>query len=310
MTHRSLSVSRVCAALSTGLASLSFAALAGCAADVRVLHDHSNLSNGKDAGTKHEDDASPGSGGAAPSGSGGATASTGSGGAKPSMGSGGAPAAAGSGSGGPPTDLYVMLDQSSSLSDPVPGSSSTWWTVATNAIRMFLNDPAAAGTGVGLQYFPLGGIAPASCMADYATPEVEIAALPGNIGALTASLAMHEPIAFTPTAPALQGAIAHMKAWAPAHPGRVPAVVFVTDGFPTECDPQDIDDVAGIAASGVASAPVVRTFVIGLNLGLGGANYDVLANAGGTGHVMSINSDVTANLIAALRGIIGERDGG
>jgi hypothetical protein len=108
----------------------------------------------------------------------------------------------------------------------------------------------------------------------------------------------------------LRGAIAHMKAWAPAHPGRRPGVVLVTDGFPTECDPQDITDIASIAAEGADNEPVVRTYVIGLNLGLGAAKLDELARAGRTGHAVAIDHDVSPSLSGSLTAIIQNPDGG
>jgi len=259
--------------------------LAGCAQDVDVLHGDKSASNGK--------------GGQAPE-AGGTNTNIGS--KEPSV----------TGGYGDPSemDLYVMLDQSSSLNDRVPGSTSIWWDVAVEGILGFLSAPSSSGVGIGLQYFPLGGIAPASCLADYTTPEVEIAPLPGNASPLAASLQAHKPADFTPTAPALRGAIIHMKAWAAAHPSRRPGVVFITDGFPTECDPQAISAVASIAAEGANNEPVVRTYVIGLNLGLGGRNLDELAQAGRTGHAVLIDQDVSPSVEGALTRIIENPDGG
>jgi hypothetical protein len=90
-----------------------------------------------------------------------------------------------------------------------------------------------------------------------------------------------------------------MKSWSATHAGRIPAVVLVTDGFPTECDPQTIDGVAGIAKAGFDAG--VRTFVVGLNLGAGGQNLDQIAAAGGTGHATLIDSgDVPGQIVSAL----------
>ena len=62
-----------------------------------------------------------------------------------------------------PLDLYLMLDTSGSMDDLVAAQKSKWDSVVS-ALTAFLNDPASAGIGVGLQYFPLtaAGI-PASC---------------------------------------------------------------------------------------------------------------------------------------------------
>ena len=79
-----------------------------------------------------------------------------------------------------PVDAYLMFDQSSSMGDMLPGSnpSTSWWQAAQIGVTNFVNDPRAAGSlsghpamSVGIQFFPLGGIAPQSCMADYTTPE-------------------------------------------------------------------------------------------------------------------------------------------
>jgi hypothetical protein len=187
-------------------------------------------------------------------------------------------------------DAYLMVDQSSSMNDPVASGGSTWWAALETGLSNFVNSPSAAGMAMGIQYFPLGGMEPTSCSADYATPEIEIAALPGNAGALISSIQSHAPTGFTPTGPALTGAISHMKVWAGGHPGRVPVVVLVTDGFPTECSPTQITDIAAIARNGATTEPRVRTFVVGLNLGKTNPNLDAIAEAGGT-HAAFLISD-------------------
>jgi hypothetical protein len=62
-----------------------------------------------------------------------------------------------------PLDLYFMLDTSGSMDDLVAAGQSKWSAVVT-AMTAFVNDPASAGIGVGLQYFPLtaAGV-PSSC---------------------------------------------------------------------------------------------------------------------------------------------------
>lgn len=202
-----------------------------------------------------------------------------------------------------PVDMYIMFDQSSSMSEATPDGTTTWWAAAQTAVTNFVNNPRATGMNVGLQYFPLNGVAPASCTAPYATPDVELATLPGNAGALSASIAAHGPSAFTPTAPALQGAIDHMKAWAPSHPGRAPVVVLVTDGFPTECDPQQIPDIAAIAQTAFETDKI-RTFVVGFNLGAAGQNLNQIAKAGGTDKAFLIDGgDIGSSFVNAMLSI-------
>jgi hypothetical protein len=62
-----------------------------------------------------------------------------------------------------PLDLFFMLDSSGSMDDLVAAQTSKW-TAVTSAMSGFVDDPASAGIGVGLQYFPLrqAGV-PASC---------------------------------------------------------------------------------------------------------------------------------------------------
>jgi hypothetical protein len=64
-----------------------------------------------------------------------------------------------------PLDLYLMLDTSGSMDDLVAAQKSKWNAVVS-ALTGFVNDPASAGIGVGLQYFPLtqAGL-PTSCTA-------------------------------------------------------------------------------------------------------------------------------------------------
>ncbi len=212
-----------------------------------------------------------------------------------------------------PVDMYIMFDQSSSMGDPLPNSNPpvSWWQAAQQAVTNFVNDPRAAGMQagspamtVGIQFFPLNGIAPQSCMADYKTPEVELGVLPGNAAAVAGAIQKHQPTAFTPTSAALNGAITHMKAWAPNHLGHAPVVVLVTDGFPTECDPQDITDIAQIAKTAFESDPPVRTFVVGFNLGPGGSNLKALAEAGGTNEPFLINGgDIGSQFVNAMLSI-------
>jgi hypothetical protein len=203
-------------------------------------------------------------------------------------------------------DMYIMFDQSTSMADPLPDNSGTWWSAAQAAITSFVNNARASGMGVGLQYFGLPHSVPGctsfSTLAGdcctpsvYANPEVEVGLLPGNAAPLTASIQAHSPVSFTPTLPALAGAIDHMKVWAQTHIGRAPVVVFVTDGFPTTCaSTTDVDngaqisDVALLAKTAFETDPQVRTFVVGFNSGQGLGNLDQIAKAGGTGQAFLI----------------------
>jgi hypothetical protein len=256
--------------------------------------------------------------GAAPDGAGGEI--SGSGGVSGSMTDGGSPI----GSGGAPAvcagqivdakptpvDILLLFDQSSSMTGAVPGSNPTksWWQEAQRAVANFVNDPRATGSQpgylamtVGVQFFPLNGVAPQSCLANYETPEVELGMLPDNASAISAAMQKHQPSGFEPTAAALTGAIAHMKSWASDHPNRYAAVVLVTDGFPTECDPKDIVDIAAIARNAFETEPKVHTFVVGLNFGPDGSNLHPIAQAGGTYEAVLIDGDdVGSRFVSAM----------
>lgn len=219
-----------------------------------------------------------------------------------------------------PVDMLIMFDQSSSMSDPLPDGSGTWWATAQTALSSFVGNSRAGGMAVGIQYFPLSGSAPAcvtrSPLGDcctpavYEKPEVEVGALPANSAALATSIQSHSPTTFTPTSAALEGALDHMKAWAPGHPGRAPVVVLVTDGFPTECGTPlsqgaDIVDIAALAKTAVETEPKVRTFVVGFNLGDFGTNLNQIAKAGGTNKAFLIDKgDIGAAFINAMLSIV------
>lgn len=123
---------------------------------------------------------------------------------------------------------------------------------------------------------------------------------------LVSSLNGHEPDGLTPTSSALSGAIRAAQAHGAATPGHKTAVVLVTDGFPTECNPVDINEVAQIARTGAGTAPGTPTFVIGVFLpeeqASATTNLNTLAAAGGTGTavVISTNQNVTQVLQTAL----------
>jgi hypothetical protein len=235
-----------------------------------------------------------------------------------------------------PLDMYIMLDQSGSMSDQVAGNTSKWAAV-TGALNTFVSGTNTTGIAVGLQYFglPPGGSADAgasscptmctqtsdcgatggpclvgfcvgciasgagaaggadSCTAsDYATPDVEIAALPGVGPANSASIAKHSPSTSTPTSAALQGAVDHAQTWAKAHTSDVVIAVLATDGDPTECD-TTLSDINAIAAAGVSGTPKVLTFVIGVGASTTALNG--IAAAGGTTSAFLVDTTMNVN---------------
>lgn len=229
-----------------------------------------------------------------------------------------------------PLDMYIMQDQSGSMSDTVAGGG-TKWDAVKGAFTAFVNQPGTAGISVGLQYFGVtpGGATcgttcvtdadcgPASCgpcffgiclggggtdsctSSDYAKPEVEIEALPGVASKIVSSLGQHGPSTSTPTGPALQGAVDHAKAWAMGHPNHVVIAVLATDGQPNECSPTSQAGLAAIAAAALAGTPSVKTFAIGTfapaDIPSGPNLLDAVAAAGGTTKAFNINTQQNVN---------------
>jgi hypothetical protein len=217
-----------------------------------------------------------------------------------------------------PLDLFIMLDQSGSMSD------SSKWVNVTNALNTFFAAPPSPDMAAGLQYFgqpagpctqniecgidsaletftctngqciecalfPLPGIPPIclppgladSCNpADYASAEVDIAPLDAAQAAkLSTSIAQHGPSTGTPTSAALDGALQFATQWQVDHPNRKTAVVLATDGEPSGCD-NDIAHIAAIAGKAQGGTPSIDTFVIGVGSSL--HDLDPVAAQGGT----------------------------
>jgi hypothetical protein len=110
-------------------------------------------------------------------------------------------------------------------------------------------------------------------------------------------------MAGTPTAPALQGAIEHVKEWQTNHPDRVAVAVFATDGQPEACSPRDIPSIAAIAEAGKNDS--VLTFVIGVGKSLG--NLNAIAAGGGTNQAFIVDTagNATQQFLDALNKIRG-----
>ncbi len=238
-----------------------------------------------------------------------------------------------------PLDIFVMLDQSGSMTQDAGNGMSRWATIQ-NAFTSFVQQANAKGIGIGIQYFgqpdpSVHGCAQQTCTVDtdcmmgcttcmpnglcessynpdvdscegidYAWAEVPIQKLPGVGPAIISSIASHTPGTNTPTAPALQGAIQYAASWQTANPTHVTVVAFATDGEPSECD-QDLNDIDSIAAAGLAATPSIKTFVIGVGPSL--AALDGIAAAGGTTKAfhVDVNAMATQQFLSALNTIRG-----
>ena len=186
-----------------------------------------------------------------------------------------------------PVDMFIMQDRSSSMTYDF--GSTTRWEMLRTAVQEFVSNPEAADVGIGIQFFSQSGSGDDSVDCDanrYAQPVVEIG-LASEVGQdVVAAIDAMEPLGYTPTVPALEGAIRHAKQWDPQHPGRVTVVLLVTDGFPTQCpDDATANDIAAVAADGFNTEPSIRTFVIGIEAGF---NLDNIAKQGGTGTAFMI----------------------
>jgi hypothetical protein len=234
-----------------------------------------------------------------------------------------------------PLDMYIMFDQSGSMDEPA--GNTTKWNAVTTAMKAFVQQPEAAGIGVGIQYFGIsggGGMCPLSCVtdadcgagcgpcvpffgicsgagasdscnaADYANPDVEIAPLPGAAQAIIASIDAHSPVSSTPTSAALQGAVDHAKAWGTQHPDHVVVTVLATDGEPTQCD-TNLANINAIAAAGLNGVPKILTFVVGVGPLSGALNG--IAAAGGTGqaYLVDANQNASEEFLKAMNEIRG-----
>jgi hypothetical protein len=115
---------------------------------------------------------------------------------------------------------------------------------------------------------------------------VPIALLPGAGKAIVDSLNAHSPGGATPTQPALSGALEYAQAHQKADPIRKIIVVLATDGQPNDCN-SNVTNVSAAARAAAAAIPPIKTFVIGIgNTG----NLNDIANAGGTGQALIVNS--------------------
>jgi von Willebrand factor type A domain len=186
-------------------------------------------------------------------------------------------------------DIYVVFDVSGSMATKDDGTTERIDQVR-GALLTFLNDPASAGIGVGIGYF---GTQPLSCActscnpADYSTPAIPIAPLPGQLSALTTSLNAAAPTGETPTGAALRGSCGIAVAYKQAHPGHDVVLLLVTDGEPQApltsrnggCNPT-LADATAAASTCLQGAVTIRTYVLGVGPSL--QNLNQIAAAGGT----------------------------
>ena len=202
-----------------------------------------------------------------------------------------------------PVDLYIMMDRSISMNEPAGDTGQTRWEAIRDAVEAFVTSPDAGEIGAGIGFFgkSLGGDDDIDCDPEnYAEPVVAIGPLASVGEDLLAAIDDTIPGGYTPTLPALEGAISHARDWASDHSDRAVMVLLVTDGYPTQCSGA-IDDVAAAAREAYEDDPSVRTFVIGLD---GTQNLDGIARAGGTDGAFVVESaDIAQSFVQVLLNI-------
>lgn len=187
-------------------------------------------------------------------------------------------------------NLYLMVDNSIGIAFQ-PAS-----VPINQGITMFVDDPANAGLGVGINFYGV------SCEPlTYATPRVAVAELP----AVAAEIRMSFPpvplmgvgavIAAT-----VNGAIQYAAALESGDRDRETDVLIIGDAFFDFSCGEGITEAVGYARDGFAATPSIKTHVIGIDASLIDplnasdlTPLDNLAAAGGTGRALHVS--VSAN---------------
>jgi hypothetical protein len=216
-----------------------------------------------------------------------------------------------------PLDIYIMFDQSCSMSCPseqtgaglcCTGGPNPRIDQVRTAVSTFLQDQNSNGIGVGIGYFGYMEAGQTSCdPSQYAAPSVKIGALPGNAQAVLNSLNKAVPTGETPTGAAIRGACTYASQYAKATPTHTTVVLLVTDGFPEApvssrnggCSPSIPDATQAATTCLDAKLPV---YVLGVGHQL--TNLNDIAVAGGTKQAYLVEgADVEGAIVKALNEI-------
>ncbi len=199
-----------------------------------------------------------------------------------------------------PLDMVIALDTSFSM------DFDDKWTNVRAALKSFVQNPAYAELGIGLQFFP---IRKQCAVADYAKPAVALGLQPAVAGPIVQTLDVQAMAGGTPIVPLLQGLSAYLKA--SAKPGRKPVIVLATDGVPDDTClaptagglANTLDNAVSVAEAARNGTPSIATFVIGVGSELTALN--AIAQAGGTGNAALVDTGANAEkaFLAALDGI-------
>jgi hypothetical protein len=204
-------------------------------------------------------------------------------------------------------DMYIMMDRTQSMEQPTQCDTndvciSTRWKDLKAAVQTYVG--INQDVRVGLQFFNHTGSSNQPTVdcdpTMYSTPAVEIGDVattgPQIVTALDAIVLGGQ----TPSVPALQGAITHARAWQVQNPTRQTVVLLVTDGLATQCD-TSATVFAQTATDGMSGDPPIRTYVVGVSVGLNHFTMDSVAAAGGSTKAFLVeDTNTTQGLIDAL----------
>lgn len=213
-----------------------------------------------------------------------------------------------------PVDVYVMFDQSCSMSCPVeregPGQCCTGDPdgrifPVREAMDLFLHDPESAGIGFGIGYFGYMPVGDTSCdESDYEGAAVDVGV--NRADEIVASLEQAEPTGETPTGAAIRGACTYAVNQRRANPGRALVILLVTDGIPetpaSNCGASLEDAVQAATDCSQSGLNPIKIYVLGVGRAL--QNLDQIAAAGGTERAYLVEGgNVAVSVLEALNAI-------
>lgn len=216
-----------------------------------------------------------------------------------------------------PLDVYVLFDQSCSMSCPISrggpgqccmGDPDGRIFPVRQAMEQFFRSPESAGIGFGLGFFGSQPVGQASCNPDdYETPAVPIALRQADT--LVAALNAAQPVGETPTGAALRGACDYARRAKMATPGHELVILLVTDGIPetpaTQCGATLADAVQAARSCAEDPAAPIKTYVLGVGQAL--QNLNQIAAAGGTKRAQLVEGgDAAKAVLDALNAIRGD----
>jgi hypothetical protein len=221
-----------------------------------------------------------------------------------------------------PNDIFIVLDRTMSMTYcldgrfaancPATPADPSRWQVVQVGMQQLLSDASFINKKprMGLEFFGATGNPddPTECIADtYKRPLLPIEDISTVADKINSAVQKEQQYlgGQTPWQPTLQGALEYAQAWQQANPQRATVVVFVTDGYPTECDTDmnNILETVGEFFAGVqgkyntAGKPTIRTYVIGVggDVAANGYNLDSIAQVGGTGSATIVNDAAAIN---------------